>query len=264
MAKMTKKNKSASSAKRGKAKTMGDEPFDVDTPPPPRSTRLCQLGVEVLLNDQQEGIHRQPLVKGAKNYIDVVFHNGGVPAKSKEPNITLDERGKALRVEWKLPEKLYTPMQATAQLIPVDSARYSGYCNTQDQMKAAGVHPVEGCYRSILQVVTLKHECTGIPETLRFDVPTNNHVHFENGWHRQFNSMYVSTLQVAKDRHTLVTGPKSMGIANFGDMEPVRGGYNWFSSGGGGSGYSKSGRTYPPPGRVSNSMTPSSNDDDDE
>jgi hypothetical protein len=131
-------------------------------------------------------------------------------------------------------------------------------------MKAAGVHPVEGCYQSVPQVVTLEHNCTGVPETLRFDMPTNNHVHFENCWHRQFNSMYLSTLQVAKDRHTLTTRPKSMGIANFRDMELVRGGYNGFSSGGGGSGYSKSRRTYPPPGRVSNSTAPSSNEDDDE
>jgi hypothetical protein len=110
-------------------------------------------------------------------------------------------------------------------------------------MKAAGVHPVEGCYRSVPQVIPLEHECTGVPKTKRFDVPTNNHVRFENGWHRQFNSMYVSTLQVAKDRHTLATGPKSVGIASFGDVEPVRGGYNGFSGGGGGSGYSESGRT---------------------
>ncbi len=212
----------------------------------------------------KKGYTINPWLKGAKNYIDVVFHDGGVPAKSEEPNITLNKGGKALRVEWKLLKKLYTPMQATAQLIPVDSARYNGYCNTQDQMKAAGVHPLKGCYRSVPQVITLEHECMGIPETMRFDVPTNNHVRFENGWHRQFNSMYVSTLQVAKNCHTLATEPKSMRIASFRDVEPVRGGYNGFSGGGGGSGYSESRRTYPPPGQVSNSTAPSSNDDDDE
>ena len=72
-------------------------------------------------------------------------------------------------------------MQATAQSIPVDSARYNGYCNTQDQMKAAGVHPVEKCYQLVPQVVSLEHECTGVPKTFCFDVPTNNHVPYENG-----------------------------------------------------------------------------------
>ena len=263
MANTTKKSKSASSAKRGKAKTTGDEPFDVDTPPP-KKHKVANRASKYFSTTSKKGYTVNPWSKGSKNYIDVVFHDSGVPAKSEEPNITLDEGGNALRVEWKLPEKLYTPMQATAQLIPVDSARYIGYCNTQDHMKAAGVHPVEGCYRSVPQVITLEHECTGVPKTKRFDVPTNNHVRFENGWHRQFNSMYVSTLQVAKDRHTLATGPKSVGIASFGDVEPVRGGYNGFSGGGGGSGYSESGRTYPPPGRVSNSTAPSSDDDDDE
>jgi hypothetical protein len=115
-----------------------------------------------------------PWSRGSKNFIDVVFHDGGVPAKSKEPNITLDEGGTALWVEWKLPKKLFTAMQASAQSIPVDSAQYNGYCNTQDQMKAAGVHPVEGYYRSVPQVINLEHECTGIPKTLCFNMPTNN------------------------------------------------------------------------------------------
>jgi hypothetical protein len=95
-----------------------------------------------------------------------------VPAKSEEPNITLDEGGSALRAEWKLPKKLFTATQATVQSIPVDSAWYNRYCNTQDQMKAARVHPIEGCNRSVPQVVNLEHECTGVPKTLRFDVPT--------------------------------------------------------------------------------------------
>ena len=129
----------------------------------------------------KKGYNVNPWLKGTKNYIDVVFHNGDVPDKTEEPNITLDEGGKALRVEWKLPKKLFTAMQATAQSIPVDSARHNVYCNTQDQMKAAGVHPVKKCYRSGPQVVSLKHKCTGIPKTFHFDVLTNNHVPYENG-----------------------------------------------------------------------------------
>ena len=108
-------------------------------------------------------------------------------------------------------------------------------------MKAARVHPIEGCYRSVPQVVNLEQKCTGIPKTLHFDVPTNNHVRFENGWHLQFNSMYVATLQVVKDRHTLATGPKSVVIANFRVLEPVRDRYGGFGGGGGGFGGSERG-----------------------
>jgi len=206
----------------------------------------------------KKGYTVNPWSKGTKNYIDVVFHDGGVPDSSEEPNISLDKGGKALRVEWKLPEKLFTAMQATAQSIPIDSVRYNGYCNTQDQMKTAGVHPVEKCYRSVPQVVSLEHECTGVPKTFRFDVPTNNHVPYENGWHRQFNSMYVSTVKVVKNRHTLTTGLKSVGIANFGDVEPARSGY------GCGGGYGGNvGRPIAPPGPRVSSAASSSNDDEE-
>ncbi len=36
--------------------------------------------------------------------------------------------------------------------------------------------------------------------------------------HHQFNSMYVMTLKVAKNRHTIVLGPKFAGIAQFGNI----------------------------------------------
>jgi hypothetical protein len=130
MAKTTKKSNSASLVKRGNAKTMSDAPIDVDIPPQ-ESQRHRQPGVKVLLHNQQEGVHHNPWLRGSKNYIDVVFHNGGVPAKIEEPNITLDKGGKALHIEWKLPEKLFTAMQAIAQSIPMDSAWYDGYCNIQ-------------------------------------------------------------------------------------------------------------------------------------
>ena len=76
--------------------------------------------------------------------------------------------------------------------------------------------------------------------------------------------MYVSTLQVVKDRHTLATGPKSVGITNFGDVEPVRDGYGRFGGGGGGrlGGSKRSGLNGPPRGRVSNTADSSSDDDE--
>ncbi len=68
--------------------------------------------------------------------------------------------------------------------------------------------------------------------------------------------MYVSTLQVVKDRHTLATGPKSVGIANFRDVEPVRDRYGGFG------GSERTGQGGPPRGWVSNSAESSSDDDE--
>jgi hypothetical protein len=86
----------------------------------------------------------------------------------------------------------------------------------------------------------------------------NNHVPYENGRHRQFNLMYVSTIKVAKNHHTLITGLKSVGIAHFGDVEPARGGY-----GGGGRYGSNGGWSNKPPCHVG-SLAASSRDDDEE
>ena len=64
----------------------------------------------------KKGYTVNPWLKGTKNYIDVVFHDGGVSDKSEEPNIILDNGGNALRIKWKLPEKLFTAMQATVHV----------------------------------------------------------------------------------------------------------------------------------------------------
>ncbi len=59
----------------------------------------------------KKGYTINPWLRGSKNYINVVFHDGGVQAKSKEPKITFDEGGKALNIEWKLPKKLSQPLK---------------------------------------------------------------------------------------------------------------------------------------------------------
>jgi hypothetical protein len=203
-----------------------------------------------------------PYSTGSKNCIDVVFHNGGVPSKSKEPVISLDHGGKALRVEWKLPKKLFTDLQATAQGIPKDSVRFNGYGHTQDCMHQAGVHPIKKYYRLVPQVLPLEQECTGNPVTVHWGVPTNEFVEFEGRKHRQFNSMYVTILKVAKDCRTLTSGPKFAGIANFWDVgssKSRRGGGGGGSGGGGGLG----GWSYKPPPEVKDnaSSTSTSNDE---
>jgi uncharacterized membrane protein YgcG len=98
---------------------------------------------------------------------------------------------------------------------------------------------MEKCYRSIPQVLTLDWECTGNLITMHWDAPTNKFIEFEGRKHRQFNSMYVTTLKVAKDHHTLTLGPKCMCIANVGHVGSSKsrsGGGGGSSGGGGGSG----------------------------
>jgi hypothetical protein len=56
---------------------------------------------------------------------------------------------------------------------------------------------------------------------------------FKGQDHIQFNSMYVTNLKVAKDRHTLTSAPKFAGIANFEDVGSTkRGGGSGGGSGG--------------------------------
>jgi hypothetical protein len=78
--------------------------------------------------------------------------------------------------------------------------------------------------------------------------------------HCQFNSMYVTTLKVAKNHHTIVLGPKFAGIAQFGNIATNRGGVKGGGTGGGGSG--GKGKWCPPPPEVDNES--SSNDSEDE
>jgi hypothetical protein len=79
--------------------------------------------------------------------------------------------------------------------------------------------------------------------------------------HHQFNSMDVTALKVAKNRHSIVLGPKFIGIAQFWNVATNRGGSRGGSTGGGGGGGGK-GKWYPPPPEVDNES--SSNDSDNE
>ncbi len=60
-----------------------------------------------------KGYTVNPYSKGSKNMINVVFHKGGVPPKSRKPVMLLNLGGEALRVEWKAAKSLYSDKQAT-------------------------------------------------------------------------------------------------------------------------------------------------------
>ena len=125
---MTKAKKSKASAtaskKKAGAKTTGEDVIDLDSPPPKKKKKgAAEMAAEYFSTTTLKGFTVNPYSRGSKNRIDVVFHDSGVPSKAEEPVITLDHGGKALCVEWKLPEKLFTDLQATAQGIDEDSIR---------------------------------------------------------------------------------------------------------------------------------------------
>jgi hypothetical protein len=78
--------------------------------------------------------------------------------------------------------------------------------------------------------------------------------------HHQFNLMYMTTLMVAKNRHTIVSGPKFAGIAQFGNIANNRGDGGGGSTSGGGGGGKGEWWCSPPP-EVDNES--SSNDSED-
>ena len=140
-------------------------------------------------------------------------------------------------------------------------------------MQRAGVHPVKRFYRSVPQVLTLDQECTGNPVTKRWDVPTDEFVQCEGSMHRQFNSMYVVTLKVAKDCKTLTSGPKFAGMANFGDVRLSKsknkgggagGGARGGDGGGGGGGGGNQAPIHPPPKKVEDEENGEDNDDNED
>jgi hypothetical protein len=151
-----KKSKAAvTTTKKAGAKTTGDDVVKVDTPPSKKAKHCAAIRVTTYFSMMAlKGFTVNPYSRGSKNCINVVFHNGGVPSKSEEPVISLNHGGKALRVKWKrvkwkLPKMLFTDLQATAQRIPKDSARFNGYGHTQDCMHQARVHPIEKYYRLV-------------------------------------------------------------------------------------------------------------------
>ncbi len=225
----TKKTKAAASAlKKAGAKTTGEEVINIDTPPKKKQHAANQAAA-YFSTTTLKGYTVNPYSKGSKNMINIVFHKGGVPPESRKLVMSLNLGGKALQVEWKAAKSLYPDEQATCQGIQVDSACYHGYTDTMDSMYRSGMTAIDGYHRGAPQVISLDQECTGTPKTRCWSILTDNEVFWEGRMHRQFNSMYVLTLKVAKNRHTIVLGPKFAGIAQFGNIANNRGG------GGGGS-----------------------------
>ena len=77
--------KKAASTKTGGRKSMGGETIDIDTPPKKkRSTVAARYSIK------KEGFFTMnPYTHGSKNKIDIVLHEGGVPSKDAQPQVSL-------------------------------------------------------------------------------------------------------------------------------------------------------------------------------
>ena len=163
MAKMAPKKRGAAAGEKKatpKIKTTGEETIDLDTPP-----RKKQQVPAACYSTEKRGCYTvNPYAHSSKNKIDVVLHEGGVPSKDAQPQVSLLLGGKTLSVQWKTSEKLFSELQASAQGIARDSSRFMGYSNTMQEMKKAGVVAIEGYYRGPPQIIKLDVECTGEPK----------------------------------------------------------------------------------------------------
>jgi hypothetical protein len=239
-----------------KKKTTGEETIDLDTPP-----RKKPRAAAARYSIEKRGCYTvNPYAHRSKNKIDVVLHEGGVPSKDAQPQVSLLLGGKTLSVQWKTSEKLFSELQASAQGIARDSSRFMGYSDTMQELKKAGVVPIEGYYRGPPQIIKLDVECTGEPKVKISPVLSKETVFYKGKQHVQFNSMYVCTLKVAGERHGITAQAQRGEIVDFGFL----GSQNSASidrGGGGGDG----GNAAPEQqgGRVEESENSSSSEEDD-
>ena len=209
-----KKRSAAAGGKKAapKKKITGEDTIDLDTPP----RKKPRVPVARYSTEKRGFFTMNPYAHGSKNKIDVVLHEGGVPSKDAQPQVSLLLGGKTLSVQWKTSEKLFSELQASAQGIPRDSSRFMGYSDTMQEMKKAGVVATDGFFRGPPQIIQLGVECTGNPKVKQRPVLTNEKVFYKGKDHVQFNSMYVCTLKVAGDRHGITAQPKRGDIVDFG------------------------------------------------
>ena len=113
-------------------------------------------------------------------------------------------------------EKLFSELQASAQGIARDSSRFMGYSDTMQELKKAGVVPIEGYYRGPPQIIKLDVECTGEPKVKISPVLSKETVFYKGKQHVQFNSMYVCTLKVAGERHGITAQAQRGEIVDLG------------------------------------------------
>jgi hypothetical protein len=212
MAKTAPKQKPSTQKAGRKTTGLDDNPIDLNSPPPSKKQR-SKAPTRFSVNT----LHRftiNPYAQGTKNKIDIVLHEGGVPPKDTQPQVTLLHGGRMLTVLWKTPKKLFLEMQASVQGIKPDSSRFVGYSDTMQLLVSAGIRAIDGYHQGLPQIIQLDIKCMGNPKIKHFNVPRKQKVIFNGKMHMQFNSMYVCWLHV----RLLVEGgkrsPRPHGLAH--------------------------------------------------
>jgi hypothetical protein len=237
-------------------KTTGEETIDVDTPP-----RKKPRAAAARYSTEKRGCYTvNPYAHRSKKKINVVLHEGGVPSKDAQPQVTLLLGEKTLSIQWKTSEKLFSELQASVQGFARDSSRFMGYSDTMQELKNAGVVATEGYYRGPPQIIKLDVECTGKLKVKISPVLTKETVLYKGKQHVQFYSMYVCTMKVAGEQHSITAQTQRGGIVDFGFL----GSQNSASIDRGGGG-DDGGNTAPEQqGRVEESEDLSEEEDEDE
>ncbi len=77
---------------------IGEEVIDIN-PPPKKKLHAADRAAAYFSTKTLKGYTVNHYSKGSKNCINVVFHKGGIQSKRTHPMISLDQGGKALKVE---------------------------------------------------------------------------------------------------------------------------------------------------------------------
>ena len=81
-----------------KKKITGEDTIDLDTPP----RKKPRVPAARYSTEKRGFFTMNPYAHGSKNKIDVVLHEGGVPSKDAQPQVSLLLGGKTLSVQWKM------------------------------------------------------------------------------------------------------------------------------------------------------------------
>ena len=129
-------------------------------------------------------------------------------------------------------------------------------------IKKAGVVTTKGYYKGPPQIIELDVECTENPKVKISPALTKETVLYKGKHHVQFNSMYVCTLKVAGNQHSIMVQAQRGDIVDFGFLGS-QGSVSIDCGGGGGGGKDVAGskRERAPEVEVSNDDDSSSNSD---
>jgi hypothetical protein len=103
-----KKKPAATAPKKAGTKSTGENTVIKLNPPRSKKQHVANQGATYFSTNTQKGYIVNPYSNGPKNSIDVVFRQASMPPKSAKPMMMLDLGGKALCIEWKVSDCIYS------------------------------------------------------------------------------------------------------------------------------------------------------------